>query len=349
MNPFFAVVKKELISVLRDRTIVIAIVLQLFLASFSSALLLGMLSLYDPDTIAKYSGGNIHIGIVVPSTGQAENAKKFAEILQEKGLKSAAFSNLKDAKQAYSEHKLQAIVVLPDGGDVFNMTMILPQSQVESSLIRMMIQEPLKQFENYQRGIRGIDLRYTDLKGSPNITFEFIYSVILPVLMFFPAFVAGGMVIDSISEEVEGNTLPTLLSAPLSINQIIAAKITSALVLAAIQCLAWIGLLRLNGVIIQNGGWVFLMGVVVSGILAVGGGLVAAVFRDRERSQFVFSLSLLSAAGLSYLIHLSPVQVIARLAVGDYATTGWTVAIFGVFLAGLGLVLFRTSRRLLIV
>ena len=42
MIPFLALVKKELSSVLRDRTILIAILLQLFIASFSSALLLGM-------------------------------------------------------------------------------------------------------------------------------------------------------------------------------------------------------------------------------------------------------------------------------------------------------------------
>ena len=64
MTPFLAVVKKELASVIRDRTIVIAILIQLFIASFSSALLLGMLSLYDSDTIMKFSGAGIKIGMV---------------------------------------------------------------------------------------------------------------------------------------------------------------------------------------------------------------------------------------------------------------------------------------------
>ncbi len=56
MIPFLALVKKELGSVFRDRTIIIAILIQLFIASFSSALLLGMFSLYDADTILRYSG-----------------------------------------------------------------------------------------------------------------------------------------------------------------------------------------------------------------------------------------------------------------------------------------------------
>jgi ABC-2 type transport system permease protein len=57
--PIFAVIKKELTSVVRDGTIVISILIQLFIASFSSGLLLGMLSLYDPDTIMQF-GGNIN-------------------------------------------------------------------------------------------------------------------------------------------------------------------------------------------------------------------------------------------------------------------------------------------------
>jgi ABC-2 type transport system permease protein len=346
MNALVAVIKKELASVLRDRTMVIAIVLQLFLASFSSALLLGMLSLYDPDTIAQYSGANIRIGIV-DAENMNDEAVAFSAILQEKGLSAIRFPSLQEAKRAYAQRQLQAILVLPQERNDVNMTLILPQSQVESSLIRLVIQEPLKQFENFLREKRGIALRYTDLQGIPNITFEFIYSVILPVLMFFPAFVAGGMVIDSISEEVDGNTLPTLLSAPLSINQIIGAKIAAALLLAAGQILAWLALLRLNNVNVQNSILVFLMAVIIAGILSVGAGLVAALFRDRERSQFVFSLVLLAAAGLSYLVDLSPVQIVARLAVGDYATNGWDVALFGLALAGLGYILFNSSRRLL--
>jgi ABC-2 type transport system permease protein len=348
MNAFLAVVKKELTAVLRERTIVIAIVLQLFIASFSSALLSGMLALYDPDTIAQYGGANIHVGVVYLDP-DSENAGKFSELLRKQGLSVSAFSSLDDAKQSYADGELEAIAVIPQEGEISDMTLILPQSQVESSLVRLVIQKPLKQFENYLREKNGVAVRYTDLGGTPNTSFEFIYSMLLPILMFFPAFVAGGVVIDSVSEEVEGNTLPTLLSAPLSVNQVIGAKIVSSVVLAAVQILAWLGLVRLNGVQVQNGGWMFLMAVIIAGILAASGGLVAAVFKDRERSQFVFSLFLLAAAGASYLLDLSPIQVIARLAVGDLATNGWDVALFGGVLAGVVIVLLRSTRRLLAV
>ena len=67
MSAFLAVIKKELNSVLRDRTMVIAIIIQLFIASFSSALLLGLLALYDPDTVMQYNGSAVHVGLVSPA------------------------------------------------------------------------------------------------------------------------------------------------------------------------------------------------------------------------------------------------------------------------------------------
>ena len=68
-------------------------------------------------------------------------------------------------------------------------------------IIRTVLQTPLKQYENYLRAQRGVVVRYTDLQGKPATAFEFIYSVLLPILMFFPAFIAGSMVIDALTED----------------------------------------------------------------------------------------------------------------------------------------------------
>ena len=70
-------------------------------------------------------------------------------------------------------------------------------------------------------------------------------------------------------------------------------------------------------------------------------------FKDRERSQFVFSLLLLAGAGGSYFMAISPLRIAARLAVGDYYTGGWQVGVFALILAGLVAGLLRFARRLL--
>jgi ABC-2 type transport system permease protein len=341
MNPFAAVVKRELWSVMRDFTIVISIVIQAFIASFSSAMLLGLLSLYDADTIMKYDGAGINIAMVGPANNQLQT------FLTEYGISTIPYATLSSAQAGFYGGQVSAIMVVPQnvssGTDV---KLYLPNSDTFSSLIRMIIQEPLKQYENYLRGQKGIEVRYTDLKGKPTTTFEFIYSVLIPMLMFFPAFVSGSMVVDSLTEEVENNTLQTLLSAPLTINGIISAKITAPVFLAVAQCIAWLMLLRLNGIAIQNLPWILLLALIIAGITSTGAALGTVLLRDRERSQFVYSLMLLAAVAISTLLNLSPIKTISRLAIGDYYTSGWNVAVFAVILGVMWLFLLKMSRRL---
>ena len=342
IGPLFAVVKKELMSVIRDRTIIISILIQLFIASFSSALLLGMLSLYDSDTIMKFGGAGFRIGVV----NSTDNM--LASFMEERGLKVFTYSTLGNAQDAYYQNEVIAIVDTPqDASGVTEIKIYLPESDTISSLLRMVIQEPLKQYENYLRSQKGIEVRYTDLKGKPSTSYEFVYSVLLPMLMLFPAFVAGSMSVDTLTEEVENKTLPTLLSAPLSINGMIGGKILASVILSVVQCVAWLTLLQVNGIVIENAGWILILAVIISGITSTSAALGAVMLQDRERSQFIYSLMLLAAAAISTLLNTSPITTLSRLAIGDAYTNGWNVAVFAVFLGGLYFILTKLSRRLL--
>ncbi len=339
ITPFLAIVKKELVSVIRDRTIVISILIQLFIASFSSALLLGMLSLYDSDTIMKFSGAGIKIGMVGESP--------LSSFVSQRGLTVVPFATLGEAQSEFFQNGVSAIFVIPDGiTDTAEIKLYLPDNEAVSSIIRMVVQEPLKQYENTLRGQNGIEVRYADLKGKPATSFEFMYSVLLPMLMLFPAFVSGSMSVDSLTEEVENNTLQTLLSAPFSLNGMISAKITSSVIIAITQCVAWLSLLRLNDITIENTGWILLLALIMAGITSTFAVLGAVLLKDRERSQFIYSLSLLAATAISTLLNVSPITTLSRLAIGDAYTSGWNVAIFAVFLAGLYFLLMKLSRRL---
>lgn len=342
MIPFWAVVKKELTSVVRDRTIIISILIQLFIASFSSALLLGMLSLYDSDTIMKFGGAGIKIGMVGTET-------QLNSFVSQRGLAVVPFATLGDAEAVFFQGGVSAILVVPEGVQgTAEIKLYLPDNEAVSSIIRMVVQEPLKQYENYLRGQNGIEVRYTDLKGKPSTSFEFIYSVLLPMLMFFPAFVSGSMSVDSLTEEVENSTLPTLLSAPISLNGMISAKITSSVIIAILQCIAWLTLLQLNGIVIQHAGWIILLALIVAGLTSTAAMLGAVLLKDRERSQFIYSLTLLAATSISTLLNISPITTLSRLAIGDAYTSGWNVMVFAVALAGLYFLLCKLSRRLVV-
>jgi len=341
MTPFLAVVKKELWSVIRDRTILIAVLIQLFIASFSSGLLLGVLSFYDPDTIMQSGNLRVRVGLVGPAGSVLEAS------MRESGLRVVPYATLAEAEAAFYRNGVSAVIVMPqDFGTTTEIKLYLPNSDVVSSLIRMVIQEPLKKYENHLRTQNGIDVRYADLKGKPSTSFEFVYSVLLPMLMFFPAFVAGSMSIDALTEEVENKTMQTLLSAPLTVQGVVGAKIVASVILSTLQCIAWLGLMLLNGIEIRNLGWILVLAVIVSGLTSTAAMLAAVFLKDRERSQFIYSLALLVAAGIGTLLDFSPIKTISRLGIGDPYTTGWNVALFALLLAGLYLVLVRASRRL---
>ena len=94
MGAFLTIVNREIGAVLRDRTIVIVLLIQLFIASFSSALLLGVLSVYDPETIVQYEGGSIHIGIV------GDLNSPLPSLIQARGLGVTPYASLADAEAA---------------------------------------------------------------------------------------------------------------------------------------------------------------------------------------------------------------------------------------------------------
>jgi ABC-2 type transport system permease protein len=340
MTPFWAVVKRELWTVMRDRTIIIAVLIQFFIASFSSGLFLGMLQLYDVDTILRYSGGAIRIGVV-----QATESE-LASFISKHGMTVVPFETLEQAEAGFYDGQAVAILDVPQDIDgITEIRLYLPESNTISSIVRMVIQEPLKEYENFLRLQKGVDIRYTDLEGEPSISFEFVYSVLLPLLMFFPAFVAGSLAIDALTEEFENNTMETLLSAPLTVHGMIHAKVFSVVILAVAQCGLWLIMLKLNGIVIQNTIWVILLALIVSGITSMAAAIAAVLLQDRERSQFMYALALLTAIAVSNLLNASPITTLSRLAIGDYYTNGWAVAIFALLLAGLYLLLPKISRR----
>src|SRR5258706_5594113 len=271
-----------------------------------------MLSLYDSDTILQFSGTGINIGVVTPTDDNT-----LGSLMRKHGLNVQQYISLEGAEAAFYRGEVLAIVDAPqDANGLTEIKLYLPESDAISSLIRMVIQEPLKQYENVLRAQKGINVRYADLKGKASTSFEFVYSVLIPMLMFFPAFVAGSITIDTITEEVENNTLQTLLSAPLTIKGMIGAKIVASVILSITQCIAWLSLLQLNGTAIQNTGWILLLALIIAGITSTSAALSAVLLKDRERSQFIYSLALLAEAAISILLILSPSPTISRLPIG---------------------------------
>ncbi len=340
MKAFWAIVRKELRSVSREKTIIIAISIQLVIASLSSVVLIGLLSFYDPEAISANIRGSVRVGVL----GEVDN--RLLNILRERRIRTTFFQDTAAAERTFQAGNLDALLYVPvDTGGVVDMKLVLPRAETRASVILIMLQESLKRYENVLRAERGLELRYTDVTGSPSTTYEFLYTVIVPVLMFFPAFVAGSMTVDSISEELENNTLDTLRSAPVSVSAIFSAKITAALILAVIQCCAWLVLLRFNQIAVQNVLAVLALALLVAALNSIGSALIATAMHDRERSQFVYSIAIVGFVGATSLLGVSPVNLLMRLATG--AGGGWLeIAGYTLGVALIAIVFGRSTRRL---
>jgi ABC-type Na+ efflux pump permease subunit len=341
VREFFVLVKRELKSIKKEKTIMLAILIQFLIASFSSIILIGIMSFYDPASIGENTRVTIKVGVVGDTTSP------MVGLLEARNLKVTPFTDTDEAEAAFRSGEVDTVMSIPEGETgVTEMKLVLPEADTSKTLILMVLNEPLKRYEDYLRAANGVELNYGRVGGKPHTNYEFLYSVIIPILMLFPAFIAGSIVVDTVSEEIENKTLDTLWSAPVSLNAVFSSKVFAAILTAIVQCLLWTVLLRFNGFSLQNLGLVLLLSVIIGASISFGAALVAMYFKDRERAQFVYSITLLVAAGLGYFLNPSPLSLIARLAVGDQYVGAPEVLAYTLPLLLLGAAFFTLSRRL---
>ncbi len=348
---FWALVMREIRALARERTILIAFGIQLFIASFSSALLMGLIAIYDPD--ASQLAAQLRPRVAVVGSRNA-GTLTMVGFLDAQQARVRFLNSEEEALALYQAGQLDAAIVMPnvkadvertDGIAVAKL--ILPDSETEAALLRLVLRKPLKDYENLLREGNGIVLRYQNLSGEVASTYEFQYGALLPLLIFFPAFVTGGIVIDMVSEEMVNRTLETLWSTPLSLNAILLAKMSAALFVSSGQSMLWMGLLSLNGTRIARPIPIFAIAALGGVMVAIAATLISLTFRDRERSQFIYALFILLLAGGSYLVDFSPVVLVSRLATRD-PTVGWgNVLAYGGLAAALAGVLVTVSRELI--
>jgi ABC-type Na+ efflux pump permease subunit len=356
----YALLRRELRSLARERTVLIAFFIQLFIASFSSALLMGLLSVYDPDAQRLSEQLRPRVAVVSP-TAAAPGAAPEALVaaLRAHHARVQIVAEPEMAQHAFEEGNLDAAILLPEpsaaraSGSGQEIELVLPESETQATLMRLVLRKPLAAYENELRRQNGIELRYQELGDdastgyAPSTGYEFRYGALVPLLMFFPAFVTGGIVVDTIAEELANRTLETLWSAPLSLNAIVGTKVVAGLVISFVQSVAWAALLRLNGIEIQQLGAVLLLAALGAALVALVSAAIALAFGDRERSQFAYALFILLATGISYLSDLSPIVLVSRFATGDPAAGMVHLLGYVVVVGAAAAVVGRLSRRLL--
>jgi ABC-type Na+ efflux pump permease subunit len=314
------IVKKEMRSLLNEKTLLLAIIVQLLIASFSSLLVLGLASFFDPSSLDKYDAPRAKVGIV--------GVGELREFMVKSHLHPHYYKDLPSAISDFDKNKIDAIVLIPKvnstGSEIIQILMYLPKSDIRGTFVTLALKKPLEEYENYVRDIRGTRIGfepvrlYVDNPPKKNSTyFEFIYGILIPLLVFTPVFISGGLIIDMLTEEYERKTIDLLLVSPLSFPEILDGKMITAIIIVPAQALLWILLVRLNGVEVHNILSILLLSGIIAAIVVIIGAIIAVRYKKRMISQYLYSLILILMFLVGYLFTDSPFNIVTRLSAGS--------------------------------
>lgn len=340
MNPenCFIIAKKELKSLSSEKTIILAIVLQLFIAMFSSFLLVGLASMYNPDSLSQYS--NIRYPV-----GYAGESADFAEYLKESRDFVIYDMDLSTAVAALKERKLSAVIwtsdIAPDSYYPVKITLYTIQNDIQASIVGVKLKAIMLEYEEKLREIRGERLTQTPVEikippTNPSSDFyEFVYGLLIPLLVFMPAIISGALVIDLITEEYQQNTLETLMSTPVSFADMIWGKIAACFILVPLQASGWLILLMVNGIAVSNPVPVILHVSAASLALILIGALCALKYRERTNAQFIFSAAVVVVILVFLAFPMNTANIIVKLSIDSAGAESWATLLFMISAAAL--------------
>ncbi len=315
---------REISALSREKTIVLALLIQLFIAAFSSFLVVGLASLYDPGS----ADGEIEVGV----TGDQQ--AKLVEVIQEsERVSESVYEDEATAMEAFDRGEVNAVAIVDneptDQGKRIAIDAIVPGDSLETTVTVSTLRELFMEFEEAERTLRADFLEFTmvdrpsDDSGGDDFTeyFTFTYTILIPLLLFLPPFISGSVVVDSVTEELERGTFDLLRVAPVSLTDIVDGKAFGMILLAPLQALLWIVLLRLNGIAISHISLLLLFVLSVATITTAIGLLLGLLTGSRRSAQLLYSVVVLALFAAAALLPEHPAGTVASLAVDSATVT----------------------------
>ncbi|MFB6094508.1 MAG: ABC transporter permease [Halanaeroarchaeum sp.] len=309
------IARRTVASLRSEKTILLAVAIQLFVAAFSSFMVVGLVALTDPG--AAQGDYTVDVGVAGPA------AEDLAAVVERGDARDATiYGSREDAISAFASGRVDAVLVATrtDAGRTI-VEAIAPEGDFRSTLVVVQLKQALSEYERSRRLAMRDRLRTDPVEmptlppGSPYVGFT--YTVLIPMLVFLPAFISGSVAADSIAEELERGTFELLRVAPVSASAIVDGKALAMVAIAPAQAALWLALLGANGTQIARPAAILVLVTGLATVLvAVGAGL-ALVFRSRTEAQLLYSVVALGLLGASMALPESPANTIAKLAVGN--------------------------------
>lgn len=308
------VARRDIGSLSREKTIVLALIIQLFVAAFSSFLVVGLTSLYDPASVQ----GEVTVGV---SGNASDDLVAAASGLD--GFDAVSFDSDREARGAFETGTVDALVTARhrqrEDGSRIAVVATVPANSFRQTLVVVQLRAALEALERRERRDRVAFLSEPPVRLPPQAPaspyFGFSYTILVPLLLFLPVFIAGSVAVDIVTEEIERGTLELLRVAPLSLTAIVDGKALGAAVLGPAQALLWMVLLSFNGIAVANLGLLLALTTGLGlALVAAGLGLAVAV-RERQRAQLLYSMGVLAVFAGAVVLPEHPATTAALLAI----------------------------------
>ncbi|KAF1078323.1 ABC transporter permease [Methanogenium sp. MK-MG] len=324
----YVITKKELRAINAEKTIILAILLQLFIAMFSSFLIVGLAAMYDPDALSDYSRQQYPVAY----TG---SPSPLEGLLRESGDFVVYEMDLRTAVTALEERKLSAVIwvpdTAPDADNPVKITLYTIKNDIQSSVVNSKLRDVFVAYENGLRGIRADRISSDPIIVAlppevPGTNFyEFVYGLLIPLLIFMPAIISAALIIDMITEEFQHNTVETLISTPITFAEMVWGKVSACFVIVPVQAAVWIGLMVVNGIHVAGIVPILLHVSVASLLMILLSTFVALHYRERTSAQFIFSTALVVVLIGVLSLPANPANLIVLLSIGAAGSEHWVV------------------------
>lgn len=301
---------REFRSLSREKTIVLAILIQLVIAGFSSFLVVGLTSLYEP--------GAAEDDIAVGVTGGEADAL-LAAANEVEGLDARRFDGRSEARAAFDNNQVQATAHAERVEGRTAVRIEAPQASVRKTLIVVQLRAALEELERTERSDRAAYLSDQPVSPPPSVDaspyFGFSYTILVPLLVVLPVFIGGAVVVDSLTEEVERGTLELLRVTPASLLDIVDGKAGVMAVLTPIQVALWLSLLAINDIAIANVAPILAIATAFAVLAVAFAAGLALLIPVRQRAQLTYSFGMLAAFAAAALLPEHPATTIALFAI----------------------------------
>lgn len=320
MTGILSLASKEARDIFRERTILVSLLVQLFVAGFSTFLSVGLTGLYDPESVNAFP----RTDVIYAGPGGFEPYLRQVPNLEVDTMP------VRDALEAYRDGEAGAVVeeVWDGANGTRYVSILVGDGTIEATLLLTQMKGMLQDYEHDLRVERQERLEQRvieapEARSGRGASFAFTYGTLVPLLILTPVFLSGAIAGDSFVHEVQTRTLLILRSSPLSGAGLLVGKLLVPVLLAPAQVLLWMGLLELNGIHVPGLLLLLVITTLLALLMAGLGVALASLIRHEGQVQATYALLVLVVSVAALALPHDPLNVLALAATDALPPTGW--------------------------